>query len=309
MCRSSLLCGLLVLGLVSSVAAVQPKSTVFDRELQKVRYNYAYESAQNDLLAESGAGAFDEPISFDDAADNAADVGYKSPGKAFVYSLIVPGLGQWYYGSRVKPFLFFGAEVAAWVLHFKFHSDAKQMEDDFEAFNRAHWSREAYEQQYLLWAYGVADDDLIQNEQEISHHLPDTRTQQYYEMTGKYNQFAWGWDDADLGGNVLSDYNQGNPPPQIESQATTPSSARREAYEYMRDDANNKFDDATKMIYVSMLNHLASAFEALIFTKKHNNAVRGEHQSRDLTSWKISPSLKSVHSTRDTPYVKVTYRF
>jgi hypothetical protein len=308
MCKSSLLCFFLALSLVGTAAAVQPKSSVFDRELQKVRYNYAYESYRNEMLAEAGESAFSEPIEFDDAAENASELGYKSPGKAFVYSLVVPGLGQWYYGSRVKPFLFFGAEVAAWVLHFKWHSDAERMEDDFEAFNRAHWSRDAYEQQYLLWAYGETDDDLI-NEQEISHHLPDTRTQQYYEMTGKYNQFAWGWDDAVLGGNVLGDYGPGNPPPQIESEATTPASARREAYEYMRDDANNKFDDATKMIFVSMLNRLASAFEALIFTKKHNNAVRGNHQARDLTSWKFSPSLKSIHSTRDTPYIKVTYRF
>jgi hypothetical protein len=29
----------------------------------------------------------------------------------------------------------------------------------------------------------------------LSHHLPDKKTDQYYEMIGKYDQFRFGWDD------------------------------------------------------------------------------------------------------------------
>ncbi|MBD3402716.1 hypothetical protein GF420_07460, partial [candidate division GN15 bacterium] len=159
--------------------------------------------------------------------------GHKSPFKAFVLSLAVPGAGQWYYGSKTKALLFFAVDVAAWGLHIKWHGDGVDMEDEFEAFNRQYWSRERYEQQYLQWAYGFTDDDLI-TEGEVSHHLPDTRTQQYYEMTGKYDQFSWGWADAMLNDSTLSDYSDTNPPPRITSTAVTPESALRFQYETMR---------------------------------------------------------------------------
>ena len=79
-------------------------------------------------------------------------------------------------------------------MYAKCHGDGNDITDRYEAFNRTYWHDDRYAT-YLFWNYGVTDDDLI-NSAETTHHLPDTRTQQYYEMTGKYDQFAWGWDDA-----------------------------------------------------------------------------------------------------------------
>ncbi|MEW5796303.1 MAG: hypothetical protein AB1772_08060, partial [Candidatus Zixiibacteriota bacterium] len=41
----------------------------------------------------------------------------KSPFKAFILSAVLPGAGQYYMGSRIKPILFLGAEAAAWGFH------------------------------------------------------------------------------------------------------------------------------------------------------------------------------------------------
>ena len=59
---------------------------------------------------------------------------------------------------RWLPILFFGAEVATWAMYFNWHNEGEDLTNKFEAFNRTHWSRDSYEQEYLLWAYGVTDD-------------------------------------------------------------------------------------------------------------------------------------------------------
>lgn len=70
-----------------------------------------------------------------------------------------------------------------------------------------HWSRDEYKQWLFdsVWVqqipYDIVSDtfpywDRVRMEWVyFSHHLPDKKTQEYYEMIGKYDQFRWGWDD------------------------------------------------------------------------------------------------------------------
>jgi hypothetical protein len=280
-------------------ASIELKQSVFDREGHKLKYD----SPLSDLTQPLYAGS-DEFSST--SIDQPSTISQKSPAKAFFLSLAVPGLGQFYYGSKIKPLVFLSAEVVSWVFYSKWHSDGNDLTDKYEAFNQNHWSRDSYENKYLLWTYGVTDDELI-NETEVTHHLPDEMTQQYYEMTGKYNQFAWGWDDATLNDSTLDDFSAENHPPPITGDATIPHSAHRFEYEQMRNDANNKYDQATRMIFVSMANRLISAFEAYFVTRHRNNKTKGT--GIDLTSFKVRAGLKSYHAKRDTPFVTVAYKF
>jgi hypothetical protein len=245
-------------------------------------------------------------------ADTSAAFGsqnkYKSPVKAILLSLAVPGLGQYYYGSKVKSAIFLGTEITAWVLHVKWHSDAQSMTDDFEAYNREHWLESRYSRYLELAFDGYTDDDDIPDSVAgISHHLPDTQTQQYFEMTGKYNQFAWGWDDAVLNGDSLSDFDESNPPPKILSEETTPYSARRFEYETMRLDANNKFNDANKMITVAIINHLISGFEAYFMTRHRNK--RAEDNTNVFSRIHFEAGMKTLYTYKDTPFFKMNYQF
>ncbi len=146
------------------------------------------------------------------------------------------------------------------------------------------------------------DEDVPASAIGITHNLPDTRTQQYYEMTGKYDQFAWGWDDAVLDGEVLGPNVQA-----ITGPETTPYSANRMFYETRRNDANNSYDKATRMVIVSFANRLFSAFEAFFTTKSINKEAR--RQAQEFGRVKLDAKLKSFYSWRDTPYVTVTYKF
>lgn len=227
-----------------------------------------------------------------------------SPGKAFAMSLLVPGWGQYYTGNKIKAAGFFALDVTAWVLHFKYRSDGKKLTDEFQAFQQTHWSRDAYEQKYLLWAYGYTDDDSVPSTfPEVSHHLPESQTQQYYEMTGKYDQFSWGWDDARLRDSTLDQF--GTSVPRAVG-TNIPYSANRFTYETMRHNANNKFNSADKWLIVSMANHLISAFEAMISARSKNKNSIGSGEFGRVT---VRADLRSFATRHDTPYVRCSYAF
>ncbi len=277
-------------------------SGVLSDELLKVRYNLANQDIHKAPVFElSDDFASEDPPGFSSSS------GYKSPAKAFFLSLAVPGLGQYYYGSKVKPFVFLGVEVAAWVMYFNWHGEGDDITSEFEAFNQAHWSRGSYED-YLYEVYGVTNDNEVPSgTSAITHHLPDTYTQQYYEMTGKYDQFAWGWDDAVFEGSDLEAHIANGTLVEIISGETTPYSANRVFYETRRNDANNAYDKATRMVYVALANRMVSAFEALFATKSRNNKL---HKSDDIFGHVgVKPSLRSLNGPKDTPYLTLTYKF
>ncbi|MCH9023840.1 MAG: hypothetical protein IH931_00770, partial [candidate division Zixibacteria bacterium] len=187
----AIIIGCLLLTRAASANANRSEQESFDWELQKIKYSYALALSDDKTLLYEQA-EFD---SDDNSSGSVSKSGYKSPSKAFLLSLALPGLGQYYSGSKVKAAAFVGVEAFAWLMRGKWNSEGTDLTAEFEQFNRDHWSDSVYED-YLFYVYGVRDDDSA-NFQEVSHHLPDTRTQQYYEMTGKYDQFSWGWDDAD----------------------------------------------------------------------------------------------------------------
>lgn len=232
---------------------------------------------------------------------------YKSPAKAFILSMVVPGLGQYYNGNKKKAVAFLGIEITSWLFNVKWNNDGDDITDEFETFQRANWSRDVYENKYLLWTYGVSDDHMVEDiYTEVSHHLPDAETQQFFEMTGKYNQFAWGWNDAVLDSNTIDDYN-GSAAPRIVTDATTPNSAKRLQYETRRNDANNKYDQARKMVYVVLINRLVSSFEAMFHARSLN---KDAHTNGNVfSSLKFRAKLASYQTKRDTPFVTVSFKF
>jgi len=288
---------LMTIFMADGVTPMDLKRSVFDQELNQIRYETAYSSIGEDRwYAESETSATSP-------SQSAPQFKRKSPAKAFFLSLAVPGLGQFYYGSKVKPLLFLSAEVTVWLFYDKWHGEGNDLTDKYEAFNREHWYQSRYED-FLQWTYHKTDDDSIPG---FTEHLPDTRTQQYYEMTGKYDQFAWGWDDAALDGDSLYSFDSAYPPPRFDGDTTIPYSARRFTYEGMRNDANNKYDRATRMIIVSLANRLISAFEAYFITKSRNNKIN--KASGDFARLEMKADLKSYYTRSDTPFFTLTYKF
>jgi hypothetical protein len=154
----------------------------------------------------------------------------KKPGLAVLFSVAVPGAGQAYAGSWIKAAAFLAVDVAAWVGYAHFQNKGHDWEDQFHAYADARWSKERWE-------------SLYDPEHDPSTHgLPDTKTQQYYEMIGKYDQFMKGWDDWQAGGPDLTPH--------------------RDFYETMRDNSNKEFINAARCAWITIGGRVVSAFDA-----------------------------------------------
>ncbi|MEW5924181.1 MAG: hypothetical protein AB1746_09350 [Candidatus Zixiibacteriota bacterium] len=212
-----------------------------------------------------------------DEAENIYEYDFKSPKKAFIYSLIVPGLGERYTKSNVLKSLFFlGVEAGMWMSYFSFHNDGEKLTDKFQDYANVNWSEQAYRDWII--EYDVDEDTL-------THELPETKDQQFYEMIGKYEQFRGGW----------SDYIPG------ENDSTI--SPFRESYNTQRQKANDKLDQANSFIILSMVNHLLSAFDSALAAKRHNKNKAAE-------MWlSVRAEMKKYSATESIPILKISCRF
>ncbi len=286
--------GLLLSG---NAGALELESNRFDLEVESLKQEYfhgaEFESDIGDLGSED-AGSMEIPTS-----------GHKSPVMAFFLSAAVPGAGQFYNGSSIfKSLGFLAVEGLSWAGYAKWHADGNDLTDAYEAYANAHWEKGTTEgfdpenpgsyappdsSNYLWYTYinyGTVYQDSVS---DYTHRLPDTKTQQYYEMIGKYNQFVGGWEDYWAPG-----WDPANP--------LTPM---REHYEEMRNDANNKLNQANTMIYVAIVNHLISAVDAAVSATRHN----GQLPTPDEEKWSVRAEVYRYSYTERIPMIKLTHKF
>ena len=192
----------------------------------------------------------------------------KSTKRGFLYSLILPGAGEFYAGSKIKAVLFVGLEAAFWTGYFSNHKKGKDKEDEYLKYADATWDVYAYSDS-LQAHYGLDKDSVTgividtpgvffaspTDSIVISHSIylelgqDLKKDQQYYEMIGKYDQFRFGWDDYD--GSVFE-------------------TAHRKFYLDLRHDSNSLLDKANRYVMISLANHLLSAFDAAIAVRHFN---------------------------------------
>ena len=167
------------------------------------------------------------------------------PAVGILLSTAVPGAGEFYANSWLKGAVFLGAEVVLWVGYWKFSDNGEKWEDIFHDFADTHWSEEEWR-------------DWMNQHPEFSdttHTLPSTKTQQYYEMIGKYDQFKAGWDDYTEGGQALT--------------------SRREHYEELRHKSNVQFKRAGYCTMLALANRVLSVFDTAWTIRRINRKVEG----------------------------------
>jgi hypothetical protein len=165
----------------------------------------------------------------------------KKPMLAAALSVAVPGAGEFYAGSWIKGTVFFAIEVAAWVGYSHYTDKGDNLRTTFRSYADTHWSEERWE-------------SLKDLNDPSTHMLPESKTQQYYEMIGKYNQFKKGWDDWRSDGLDLTPH--------------------RDYYESMRHDHNHQLINASRCTMAVLTNHLLSAMDAAWTVHRHNRSIR-----------------------------------
>ena len=208
----------------------------------------------------------------------------KSLKRGFVYSLILPGAGEFYADSKIKAGIFLGLEALFWTGYFTYHSKGVDKRNEYKAYANANWSDSDYWNR-MLEIYGdtifkaKAGDKLlsinpnIDDSVVITHELPSSyatkdsagtlviimtgsRSQQYYEMIGKYDQFRYGWGDYDI-------------------EAMIANTAYRSTYLDIRNESNRFLDRSKLAIMASLANRVLSAFDAAITVKRYNRKGEG----------------------------------
>lgn len=197
------------------------------------------------LNSSLGIRVLTEHLSIAMAADNITPA--KSPNEAFLYSLAIPGMGQIYTGAKYG-YIYTAAEVALLTTYFILRNNAVNTRDDY---------RDIVRQNVIFIGPGSFEKwDLIEDfehatQYENWNHVYDS--EQTRNRTGK-----WFWKDLDP---TLKDEKDTN----IEYD----SKHRLEAYD-LRQKANDTFQTARTIIGIVILNHVISAVEARITTKRLN---------------------------------------
>ncbi|MCK5329262.1 MAG: hypothetical protein KAR36_11690 [Candidatus Latescibacteria bacterium] len=150
---------------------------------------------QTALKQAFSANVSGEMDDIEEIAELAESAPRKSPKKALLFSALAPGAGQIYGGKLLRGAVFLAVEAALWTGYLTLDKKGGDIEDDFMAYADQYWDVEAY----LVWKdqYVSATGDTT----IFTHGLPRdnagevSKTQQYYEMIGKYDQFRVGWED------------------------------------------------------------------------------------------------------------------
>ena len=200
----------------------------------------------------------------------------KSPVLSGVLSALIPGAGQIYNEDYWIAAAFVVVEAALVTTAVVYDNKGDDQTTYFENYaddytNPDHnWSVVKYAQWLNDFHDGTIDinpDESLPpwervdwnqlNDAEIgSHHLAPYGEQQYYEMIGKYHQFASGWNDF-------------NP----NQSSTDPISSNFLYYSDLRGQANDYYNTASTAIVGIYINHLLAAAEAVWGANRFNDKI------------------------------------
>lgn len=226
-------------------------------------------------------------------------------GIAMLGSALVPGLGQAANKKWVRAGAYFLADALFLAIHIDSFNKAKERERQYKQYANARWSVVTYAQWLVEYhdqnnilnpyvdelrqqvegvtpAYNpevdweIVDIELLRNvEREtpyispdgagntFSHVIPNYGSQQYYELISKYYQYGPGWNDFDPGLYQLA-------------WDGSDMSTNFFAGSALAERFNDKYRLAGNMVSLLVLNHVVSAFDALLTVKIKNNRLEAE---------------------------------
>ena len=171
----------------------------------------------------------------------------KSPNEAFLYSLVIPGMGQLYTGAK-HGYIYTAAEVGLLATYFILRNSAANTRDEYRDIVR---DNIIFIGPGSFEAWDLIEDFEHASQYENWNHIYDSDVTRV--RTGK-----WYWKDLD---------------PSLKDEKDTAiefdSKHRLEAYD-LRKKANDTFQSARTVLGMVILNHVFSAVEARITTKRWN---------------------------------------
>ena len=198
----------------------------------------------------------------------------KSPNEAFLYSLIIPGMGQLYTGAK-RGYIYTAAEVGFLATFFVLRHSAANTRDDYRDVVRDH---------VIFIGPGSFEDwDPIEDFEHATQY--ETWNHEYDSETTRKRTGKWYW--ADLNPD-LKDENHRD----LEERGLG-SKHRLEAFD-LRQEANDTFERAKFFLGLAILNHVVSAVEARITTKRFNNRMQNPMSQARHRAFDIDVQMDSA---------------
>jgi hypothetical protein len=178
--------------------------------------------------------SFDRSFLIQEEPSPGPSVNNPSKGKAFMFSLVLPGAGEYYAGSRKMARIFFGVEVFLWAAYFSFRSYGNWKRDDYRQFAAVHAGVDPSGKDHTYFV-DVENYDNIRDYNQAK--LQQRNVDAMYPETGEY---AWDWD----------------------------SEASRKTFESLRLASDTAYKRSLFVIGGVVLNHLISAIDAVRLARK-----------------------------------------
>lgn len=224
------------------------------------------------------------------------------PARPMLYSLILPGAGQWYNKSPAwKIGLFAGIEAASIFSGLQWKKKAEDIRLQYEIFADQNWDLETWVFNTLNTPIGnyadvhingthkltlvlsgslavqygnyVSSDSLENNAHWVyTNEVSVLRDRDFYENIGKYDQFVGGWIDCyGLANNQLWFEVEKDVGDSTEIIISTPN---KEDYVNQRGRSNDYLNMAKYAVSAVMFNHVISALEAVWSTQIRNRTKK-----------------------------------
>jgi len=185
--------------------------------------------------------------------DSLSSAPQKSPGKAFLFSAVVPGAGEFYSGAK-RGAAFAAAEVAVWVAYIVLHGRAEELKNDYIGFVDEHIVFEA-DSPATSTANWTLEDYEHATQSDNWHYVYTEENGKPLDRVGKFY-----WDDL--------------PEERIDQPGADDmvSESRAEAFG-QRSAANDKFKQAKFFLGLVVVNHIVSAIDARIAATVYNSRI------------------------------------
>ncbi|PID30881.1 MAG: hypothetical protein CR982_00760 [Candidatus Cloacimonadota bacterium] len=302
--------------------------------LENLDLEYKYSEINSVLIAEKEKAKEEKTIGRSILRNEYRDG--KSPLIASGLSILVPGAGEIYGEDYIRAGIFLGLEATFLGVWYTYENDGDDKTDKFHDYADIHFSEEKYFTGINLfleqgvdaglattpfdswtdvrdhWESGDHDSLFVSNQlkdnlsmDEFGHKLPDTKTQQYYEMIGKYHQFSLGWDDFNGMGKTdddkwvfINNLNYTNFSNNEAGNYLFDSKGKRDNYESMRNEANEAYEFGQNFLMLTIVNHVVSAFDAAYVIKSDwslESKIRVKQTNKDeslgLDNFKLEYTL------------------
>ncbi len=211
-----------------------------------------------------------EEYSFPLSSNTENSPNFKSSGRAALYSLALPGSGQYYVqGASLKAKFFIGLEAGLWFSYLGFHKFSDYKDDASKGWAVVHAGADASNSDDDYWVKMTYYDNRDRNEDDGQgyNQMVLVNERDYSLLFPETSLYYWNWDGPET----------------------------RQKYRNLRNESKTARERADITLGIIIANHLISGIEAFFTASRHNRHIEfadtGFKLKYDIRANPVNPSV------------------